>query len=79
MNGHYDQEWDAGEMGCGELVMKLKIKLSEMKGGECLKVTALDEGAPEDMPAWCKLTGHTLVSAQHPYYLIRKKETVDVE
>ena len=33
MNRQYDQEWDAGEMGCGELVMKLKIKLSEMKGG----------------------------------------------
>jgi hypothetical protein len=24
------------------------------------------------MPAWCRMTGHTLVSQQHPVYLIKK-------
>jgi tRNA 2-thiouridine synthesizing protein A len=36
-------------------------------------VTALDRGAPQDMPAWCELTGHQLVRAEHPEYLIRRK------
>ena len=70
----YDHLFDAGEMGCGELVMKLKMNFAAMAGGECIKVIALDPGAKEDMPAWCKLTGHTLVWMEHPNYFIRKKE-----
>ena len=66
-------EWNAGHTGCGELVMKLKIKLRSMEEGDCIKVVAYDEGAPEDLPAWCKLTGNQLVKSEHPNYWIVKK------
>jgi len=69
---HADQDWDAGELGCGELVLELRLRLDRMRPGEVIKVTALDAGAPADMPAWCRLTGHTLVHMDHPVYLIRK-------
>jgi tRNA 2-thiouridine synthesizing protein A len=69
-----DQEWDAGDLGCGELVLELRLRLGRMRPGRIIKVTALDPGAPADMPAWCRLTGHTLVSGEHPVYLIRRKE-----
>lgn len=69
-----DVSWDAGDLGCGELVMELRLRLREMAPGEVLQVRALDPGAPEDLPAWCALTGHTLVRAQHPQYDIRRKE-----
>lgn len=69
----FDREFDAGEMGCGELVYKLWFLLNDMKAGQTIKVTALDRGAPQDMPAWCELTGHQLVRAEHPEYLIRRK------
>lgn len=69
-----DREWNAGDMGCGDLVLELRIRLQDMKAGQILKVTARDPGAPEDMPAWCRLTGHALVKADHPVYWIRKKE-----
>jgi tRNA 2-thiouridine synthesizing protein A len=71
---HPDGEWDAGDMGCGELVMELRMRLKSMRPGHLMKLTALDPGAVEDLPAWCRLTGHHLVSADHPVYFIRRKE-----
>jgi len=67
-------EWNAGELGCGELVLELRNRLTAMKPGARLKLVALDPGAPADIPAWCRMTGHTLVSTQHPVYLIQRKE-----
>ena len=66
-------EWDAGDLGCGDLVMELRIRLNAMRPGELLKLTARDPGAREDVPAWCRLTGHDLVEGVHPTYLIRRK------
>jgi tRNA 2-thiouridine synthesizing protein A len=71
---HPDSRWDAGEMGCGELVLELRVRLKPMRPGQILQLTARDPGAPEDLPAWCRLTGHHLVNANHPIYLIRRKE-----
>jgi len=69
-----DAEWDAGDMGCGDLVLELRTRLRAMRPGEVLTVTAHDPGAPEDLPAWCRMTGHRLVYARHPVYCIRRKE-----
>lgn len=67
-------EWDAGDMGCGELVLELRSRLDTLKPGQIMKVTARDPGAPADVPAWCRMTGHTLVGGAPPVYLIRRKE-----
>lgn len=69
-----DAEWDAGDMGCGDLVLELRARLEALVAGRVLRLTARDPGAPADIPAWCRMTGHALVSAQHPIYLIRRKE-----
>ncbi len=68
-----DAEWDAGDLGCGELVLELWRRMGELEHGQVLRLVALDPGAPADIPAWCRMTGHTLVSQQHPLYLIRRK------
>jgi tRNA 2-thiouridine synthesizing protein A len=70
-----DAEWDAGELGCGELVLTLRGRLQALQPGQVLKLTALDPGAPADIPAWCRLTGHALIDERPPVYLIRRKET----
>jgi tRNA 2-thiouridine synthesizing protein A len=57
---HADAEWDAGDIGCGQLVLDLRNRLKAMPGG-VLKVIALDAGAPEDLPAWCRLTRNELL------------------
>ena len=67
--------WDAGETGCGALIMGLKREIANIGPGELLQVTALDAGAPADLPAWCRVTGHTLVEANHPAYVLRKRTT----
>jgi tRNA 2-thiouridine synthesizing protein A len=69
-----DATWDAGDLGCGDLVLQLRFRMETMHPGQVLRLVALDPGAPADLPAWCRLTGHTLVAAEHPVYLIRRKE-----
>ncbi|MFO0984163.1 MAG: sulfurtransferase TusA family protein [Planctomycetota bacterium] len=61
-------------MGCGELVLELKQRLDAMAPGAVLKLIALDPGAREDLPAWCRMTGHLLLEHEHPIYLIKRRE-----
>jgi tRNA 2-thiouridine synthesizing protein A len=66
--------WDAGDIGCGELVLALRRRLNALPPGAVLNLVATDPAAPEDLPAWCRLTGNPLVRASHPEYRIRRKE-----
>ncbi|MDQ6783462.1 MAG: sulfurtransferase TusA family protein [Actinomycetota bacterium] len=65
--------WDAGELGCGELLAQLRPRLARLVPGSLFELVALDPGAPEDLPAWCRLTGHELVRSNHPEYLIKRR------
>jgi len=65
--------WDAGEMGCGELVIQLRRRLGVLAPGSLFELVARDPGAPEDLPAWCRLTRHGLVASEHPHYLIKRR------
>ena len=67
-------EWDAGDMGCGDLVMALRWQLKALPPRGVIRVTARDPAAPEDLPAWCRLTGHRLLTADHPFYVIQRKD-----
>ena len=70
----HDLEWNAGEMSCGDLVLELRRRVREAPG-RVIKVIALDAGAPADLPAWCRMTGHALLAhdAQLKAYWIRAK------
>jgi len=67
--------WDAGPMGCGELVLALRKRMLALPPRAMFRLRATDPAAPEDIPAWCRLTGHSLESVEHPHYLIRRRET----
>ena len=67
------KRWEAGELGCGQLVFELSRQIEGVEPGETLEVVTHDAGAPVDLPAWCRMTGHTLVSAEPPTYVIRRK------
>ncbi|MBI2922170.1 MAG: sulfurtransferase TusA family protein [Planctomycetes bacterium] len=71
----HDEDWDAGELGCGDLVLELRGRVMGLRPGQVLRINARDPGAPEDLPSWCRLTGHALVAAKHPLYWIRRKES----
>ncbi len=66
--------FDAGNMGCGNLVLALRLKLKSLPPGTLLTVIAQDPAAPQDLPAWCRMTGHRLLETQHPNYLIQRKD-----
>ncbi len=73
MDLRHDDAWDAGAMGCGELVLELRFRMQALPSGAVLELTATDPGAREDLPAWCRMTGHSLVAEEHPKYWIRRK------
>ena len=56
----FDAQWDAGDMGCGELLLKLRKQLRDMPG-QIIRLVAHDRGAIEDIPSYCRITGHQLL------------------
>jgi tRNA 2-thiouridine synthesizing protein A len=70
--GAIARHWHAGELGCGAFIAQLKREMNQIQRGEMLCLTSGNAGAPSDLPAWCRMTGHTLVSADHPVYVIEK-------
>ena len=66
-------QWDAGRMGCGEVVIMLRMRFQPLASGQVLKLTTRDLGAHEDIPAWCRLTSRLLLKADHPHYWIEQK------
>lgn len=65
--------WDAGEAGCSQLVVGLRRRIDQLGPGELLELVTLDAGATADLDAWCRVTGHRLVSANHPYFVIQRR------
>lgn len=68
-----DSAYDAGGLACGDLVLLLRKKLMAMSPGEVLELRATDPSAPQDLPAWCRLTRHQLAAMRHPMYWIRRR------
>ena len=70
--GPVDAALDAGPSGCGELLVLIHRQLQALESGQILAVQAYDPGAREDVPAWCRMTGHHLLAAGDGRYWIRK-------
>ena len=68
-----DDRWDAGDMGCSRLIVGLRARVERLDSGRCIEVVARDLAAPIDIRAWCRMTGHELVAAEHPVYVIRRR------
>lgn len=64
--------YDGGETGCGELLLDLML-FARKHPASSVVLRALDPGAPMEIPAWCRLSGHTLTEALPPFYLIQTK------
>ena len=41
----YQAEWDAGDLGCGELVMDLMMRMRKLESGQVMRLVASDPGA----------------------------------
>ena len=56
-----DKELDCSGMLCPMPVVKTSQAIKELKVGQVLKMIATDPGAPPDMEAWSRQTGHELL------------------
>ncbi len=71
----FDEVYDSVDRGCGDFIMDLRKVMTGLAPGSALLVASRDAGAPVELPAWCRLTGHCLVEARPPFYLVRKRDT----
>lgn len=69
-----DAFYDAGDKGCGEgPIDAIAGLMHRMQPGQTLEVRATDPSVVADLPAWCRLAGHELVTHEVDRYLIRRK------
>ena len=57
-------ELDARYLLCPMPVIKTQNKIAELTRGDTLAVRCTDPGALYDIPAWCKVHGHVLLSTE---------------
>lgn len=50
---------DGGELACARLLVLLRDLVAGLPDGDVVHLTASDPVAPIDLPAWCRMTGHT--------------------
>ena len=68
---------DGGDQGCGGGLLILMLQaMKRLESGAILEVRSTDPGVREDLPAWCRMTGNTLLSEQEGEsgnrYFVRK-------
>ena len=70
-------DYDATGLLCPLPVLRANRKLRELPAGGLLTVRATDPAAEADFPAYCRQTGHELVSTAHEgevlVFVIRKR------
>lgn len=49
---------------CPMPIIKTAEKIKEIKVGETLEITSDDIGIVDDMPNWCKMTGHEFLGIE---------------
>ncbi len=52
---------DARRLLCPMPVIKTQNKVQALSPGDVLAVTCTDPGALNDIPAWCRINGHTIL------------------
>lgn len=72
---NFDEVYDSVDQGCGDFIMDMRQVMKGLVPGAVLLVASRDAGAPVEIPAWCRLTGHRLMEAVPPFYLVRKRDT----
>ncbi|MEE2733238.1 MAG: sulfurtransferase TusA family protein [Pseudomonadota bacterium] len=57
-------ELDARGLLCPMPVIKTQNAIQQLTPGDRLRVLATDPGVLHDIPAWCRVNGHTILSSQ---------------
>ncbi len=63
-NMHFDFEIDATGLKCPLPILRCKKGLNEIQSTQVLKIITTDPGSKKDFDAFCRQTGHELLSLQ---------------
>ena len=61
---NFDRELDTRGLKCPLPILRCKKGLAELEPGQVLKAYATDPGAVKDFQAFCKQTGHVMLSLE---------------
>ncbi|MGR9052586.1 MAG: sulfurtransferase TusA family protein [Gammaproteobacteria bacterium] len=53
---------DARRLLCPLPVIRTQDKIKQLQAGDVLEVIATDPGVMQDIPAWCRINGHTVLA-----------------
>jgi len=76
-----DAVCEGGDLDCGSgLLLIIRNAMDPLSAGGVLELRSRERSVQEDLPAWCRLVGHTLLSVLPAdektwRYFIRKKQT----
>ena len=69
---------DASGLLCPMPIVRLSQRIKEIQPGEIIKLIATDPGMKEDVPAWCRSTGHECIEIKEEggkyIALVKKRE-----
>lgn len=73
----FDFELDARQLSCPLPILRTKKSLSQMAGGQVLRVVATDKESAKDFEVFCRQTGNELLSSTEQggefIFLIRRR------
>ena len=69
----FTKELDARGLNCPLPILRCKKGMAEINGGEVLRVMVTDPGSVKDFQAFCKQTGHTLLSQEENLDVAKKE------
>ena len=55
---------DARRLLCPMPVIRVQNKIKELAAGDTLEILCTDPGVLHDIPAWCRVHGHTVLSTR---------------
>jgi len=70
---------DVKRLLCPLPVIRAQDKIKDLKVGDILRVVGTDPGMLEDIPAWCRIHGHSVVRTDTKGYeiIIELKKEVE--
>ncbi len=75
---NFDKELDARGLNCPLPILRAKKALTDMSGGQVLRILSTDPGSVKDFQAFAKQTGNELLASaennkEFEFYLKRKQ------
>ncbi len=61
-------ELDARRLLCPLPVIRTQNKVKQLEQGDVLHVICTDPGVMQDIPAWCRINGHKVLSTESDDY-----------